>query len=466
MRLLLALTLLLAAILAAPARAAQAPLTLGMQDPFAFQGELTGDEMALALGRARDAGSSVVRLGVSWRHYQTREPESRKQARDHRWDGYDWSQLDSEVRAVVAAGMQPLLAVSEAPRWYEGSRRPSEARARPGTWRPSAAAFGDFGRAISARYSGADTDASGNPLPRVRHFQAWNEPNLSAHLTPQVGGVRHYLSLLRAFHASVKRTRADNFVVTGGLGPFGKVPLSRKDAQNHPVDFTRELLCVNGNGTRARRCKRVPFDAFALHAYPQADPRERARHPADIRVRLDEITSALRLAARAGTISSRQAGRIWITEFAYEGGDDDHPLSTQATWLQMAFFMLWRDRVDAIIWWNLRDRSQSVFMQRSGLFERGDSLAADRAKPAHTAFRFPLLFTRSGKQVNVWGRAPAAGTVSIEKEVDGGFQEISSVTVGPERVFQVLAPDPGGARLRLRQGSDTSLPMEMTRPSP
>ena len=457
---------------AAPARAAQAPLTLGMQDPYAFQGELAGDELALALTRTRDAGSTVVRLGVSWRHYQTRKPKKRSQARDHAWGGYNWTQLDAEVRAIAAAGLEPLLAIEIAPRWYEGSRRPSEGVAPPGTWRPSPEGFADFGRAVASRYSGRATDAAGSPLPRARLFQAWNEPNLTAHLTPQGSRGRavaagHYLKMLRAFYASVKGVSASNFVITGGLGPFGRMPIGRRGAQYPPVDFTRDLLCVTHSGTRARRCKRVPFDAYAVHAYPQRDPRDAPLHPADIRIKLDEITSALRLAARAGTISKRQAGEIWVTELGFVGGGEDNPsFDTQARWLQMALFMLWRDRVDAVIYWNLRDRAESVFMQHSGLFERGDSIASDRAKPALTAFRFPLLFTRSGRQVNVWGRAPAAGTVAIEKETSGGFEEISSVTVGPERIFQVLAPDPGGAALRLRQGSETSLVMDVTSPAP
>jgi hypothetical protein len=451
---------------AAPAGAAPAPMALGMQDPFAFQGELKGAQLELALARAREADSSIVRLGVSWRYYQKRKPKSRAQARDHRWKGYDWAQVDAEVRAVVAAGMQPLLAVGIAPRWFEGRGRPSEAKARPGTWRPSAEGLGDFARALAARFSGRSRDGEGDPLPRVRYFQAWNEPNVPFHMTPQtksgrVASVAHYRGMLRAFYAGAKKVRADNFVLASGLAPFARLPFGVP-----PGDFTRELLCVNAAGTKAHRCRRVPFDAYAVHAYPQEDPRVPSPYRGDIRIRLDEITSALKLAARAGTISSRQAGRIWLTELGFAGGGDDPSPETQATWTQIALFMLWRQGVDAVIWWNLRDRAESVFMGRSGLFERGDSIEADRAKPAYTAFRFPLVFIRSGGGVKVWGRAPAPGTVAIEKEVPGGFEQIASVSVGAERVFQVSAPDPGSARLRLRQGSDTSLLSGVTDPAP
>lgn len=471
--LIVAAVAVLALALVTPAQAAQAPLTLGMQDPFAFQGELTGDDLNLALTRTRESGASVVRLGVSWRYYQKRKPSSRNKARNHAWAGYDWTQLDAEVRAAVAAGMQPLLAVGVAPRWHEGSGRPSERKARPGTWRPNPEALGDFARALAERFSGSSVDASGNPLPRVRHFQAWNEPNISAHLTPQGQGrrvvsVEHYRRMLRAFYTATKQVHGDNFVVTGGLSPFGRLPISRSNAQLPPVDFARALLCVNFNGTRARRCKRVPFDAFAQNEYPQDDPRNRPGNPPDIRVKLDEITSALKLAARAGTITSRQAGRIWITELGFVGGGDDNPsLSTQAEWLQIALFMLWRDGVDAVIYWNLRDRDENVFMARSGLFARGASIQSDKPKPALTAFRFPLVWARFRDHINVWARAPSAGEVVIEKEVDGGFEQLTAVTVGEERIFQIRAPDPGkGARLRARQGSDTSLLTEVTSPAP
>jgi hypothetical protein len=459
-------------VVAAPAAAAPAPFSLGIQDPFAFQGELKGDQLALALRRAREGGATTVRLGVSWRYVGLRKPGSRAEAQSPTWSGYRWEQVDGEVRALTAAGLQPLLAVGIAPEWFEGSGRPSSAG--PGTWRPSAEAFGDFARALASRFNGSRKDSAGNRLPRVRYFQAWNEPNIPNDLNPQGKGSRNtspgmYRSLLKTFYAGVKKARSDNFVVTGGLSPFGNLPSSKPGGSVPPIDFTRELLCVNAAGTSARKCSRVPFDAYALHAYPQADPRENPRNPGDIRLRLSKITKTLKLAARAGTISSRQAKTIWMTELGFSGGPapEDHP-DTQAGYLQLAFYMLWRDGVDNIMWWHLRDRDRGnpVFMGNSGLFARGASVEADAAKPAYTAYRFPVVVFRSGSRTLMWGRAPSSGTMVVEQEGGPAYQQVASFKVGKGRVFLQSVPNPGNGRLRARLGSTASLPVGVTSPAP
>jgi hypothetical protein len=45
---------------------------------------------------------------------------------------------------------------------------------------PNPSAFGDFARAAASRYGGSFAG-----LPRVRYWQAWNEPNLNLYLKPQ-----------------------------------------------------------------------------------------------------------------------------------------------------------------------------------------------------------------------------------------------------------------------------------------
>ena len=51
----------------------------------------------------------------------------------------------------------------------------------PSAYNPNAPipqAFGAFMKAVATRYSGNFTTATGQKLPRVRHFEIWNEPNL------------------------------------------------------------------------------------------------------------------------------------------------------------------------------------------------------------------------------------------------------------------------------------------------
>lgn len=73
-----------------------------------------------------------------------------------------------------------MFTIYSAPDYAEGADRP--ATATPGSWRPDPAAFGAFAEAVARRYSGA------NGLPRVRYFEAWNEPNLDVYLAPQQRG--------------------------------------------------------------------------------------------------------------------------------------------------------------------------------------------------------------------------------------------------------------------------------------
>lgn len=468
--------LLVVLVAAAPrARAAPAPLALGLNDPVAFQGDLGPADLALELDRARQGGASLIRLGVSWRLVDTSAPADRAQARDPDWAGYRWDPVDSEVRAVTAAGMQPLLVAGSAPDWFEGPSRPPASQAPPGAWRPSAEAFGDFAHALAARYDGTHRDAAGALLPRVRYLQAWNEPNLSEFLDPQSQAPGRtpvsptlYRGLLNAFAREAKAVRADDVVLSAGLGPFGDYPPFRLGGRTPPVAFARSLLCVSASGSRARRCPHLSFDAFATHAFPGEDPRRDPVNAEDLRLRVGKVTSALRLAARAGTISARQAGRVWMTELSWDGGPGGPSYASQARFLQLGLYMLWREGVDAVLWYNLRDRAEAMFTQLSGLFARGATVAADQPKPAYAAFRFPFVAVRSNGAVRAWGRAPASAPPVVVEQDDGrgGWRRLARFDVGSGRVFLHAIRPAGHRPLRARQGSDASLPSAVTTATP
>jgi hypothetical protein len=468
----LAASALAALATAAGAAAAPARFDLGIQDFETFQGNLSPDERAVALTHAHEAGASIIRLSLSWRDIDTRDPGTRANATNPDWAGYRWAEYDREIRAVVAAGMQPMLVVIDAPAWFEGAPRPGYDTAPVGTWSPNPRAYADFARAAAQRYSGSHSDGNGR-LPRVRWFQAWNEPNLTEYLAPQVrsGGAYSpvlYRSLLNAFYASVKAVRRDNFVVAAGLAPFGDYP-ARSGGRTPPLYFARKLLCVNDSYTSARRCPRVHFDAFAAHAFPDADPRETPLNRDDVRLRLTGIVRALKLAAKAGTITSAQAGRIWMTEVSWNGGAyETFPLAQQAEFMQIAFYMLWAEGVDAALWYNIRDRAQVEFTYRAGLFTRGATVQDDTPKPAFTAFRFPFVALRSGSRRFAWGRAPSAhGTVAIEQDDGkGGWRRVASFPASSGRVFTRSLPRSGQPLFRARQGSLGSLPFGVTTATP
>lgn len=201
---------------AAPGSAATRPLTTGFTDSVFQQGPPESD---VWLDRAKEeAGAGAVLLSLSWRRAAATRPADPRDPRD---PAYDWQATDVAVRAADARGLRVALTVISAPAWAEGPRRPDDAVA--GTWRPSASAFGEFVTAAARRYSGRFM-ADGGRLPRICYWQAWSEPNLDNHISPQWTRRRGrsvpaspgiYRGLLNAAYRAVKGVHRSNRVITG-----------------------------------------------------------------------------------------------------------------------------------------------------------------------------------------------------------------------------------------------------------
>lgn len=217
--------------------------------------------------RIASTGATIVRTGAFWRDIAPSRPASPRNPGD---PAYDFSSVDSRVKAIKAHGQSPLLVVELAPDWAEGSNRPSDAA--PGSWKPDPKAFGDFARALTERYSGRYPDPAGTgTLPRVRNYQVWNEPNTDRFLTPQWQGGKtfapdHYRRMVNRFYAEAHAVRSDNKVIGPSLAPYG-VPLGGSPIR--PVFFLRELFCLQDR-KRPRpkaNCPDQPphFDAVSHH---------------------------------------------------------------------------------------------------------------------------------------------------------------------------------------------------------
>ena len=166
----------------AVAPAAARGLTVG----FAADNSLldgTAATRSVWLDRAVAEGARIVRVPVVWSEVAPLRRPAGFRPQDPGSPGYNWSSTDETVRELSQHGLTPLLMILSAPTWAEGAHRP--ALAPPGTWEPNAGQFASFARAAAQRYSGAYPDPlyGGESLPRVRYWQAWNEPNLA--LLPQ-----------------------------------------------------------------------------------------------------------------------------------------------------------------------------------------------------------------------------------------------------------------------------------------
>jgi hypothetical protein len=454
--------LLALAAVTPPAQAARG-LRLGFLD-----GVFSADapERGPWLQRSAAVGSDILRLDIGWpvAGGATRPPGF--DARNPADPRYDFQRADAAIKDASAHGMAVLASFTGAPRWAEGARKP--ASAMNGGWKPDPAAIGDYGAALARRYSGSfpDPAAPGRTLPRVGAFQLWNEPNLVSYLSPQWVGRRpfapaHYRRMITAFYRGVKSVRRDALVVTAGTAPFGD---PGRGWRIMPARFVREMLCLRLGRRRALRRSRCPsparFDVLAHHPYSVGNPRRKALNADDVSIPdLGKLKRILRAAERSRRALPRKRHRLWVTEVSYDSSPPDPdgvPLSRHARFLEEALYLLWRQGVDTITWFQVRDQApvpSYPATNQSGVFFRNGG-----AKPAAVAFRFPLVARRSGRRsAVVWGRSPVAGSVIIQRRSGSRWRTAGTRRVRRHGVFTARIRARKGASLRASIGGESSL---------
>jgi hypothetical protein len=406
------------------------------------------------LARATESGTDTVRLLSGWGRIAPTRPRA---AGDPADPAYKWNSLDPQVKAASARGLGVIISLTGAPRWATGNGLPGGVD--PSTWRPQAAPYGEFARALAKRYSGAYPDPArpGATLPRVRTYLPWNEPNLSGYLAPQwvkKGGrfvpasPAIYRALLNSFARGVKSVNHRNRVVAGATAPFGD--RNPGGSRMSPARFVRELLK-----------RRTTFDVLSHHPYPTRGPREHAYNRDDVSVPdMGKIRRPLRAAERAKRILPRGRKRLWVTELSWDSSPPDPegvPERRHARWLQDSLYVLWRAGVDSVTWTRIRDQAPEPSFEatnQSGVYFRDG-----RPKLAQRAFAFPFVLDRASRRVvRVWTRAPTAGTVVFERRKAGTWRPVRRVRVKRHQV--VLRRLRAGRRteLRARMGRATSIP--------
>jgi hypothetical protein len=406
------------------------------------------------------ASANTVRIPVFWSHFVGRTPPA--DPRNPADPEYDFAPLDAIVRDAASRGLRILFTVTSAPRWAEGSDRPRSAPV--GTWKPDAAAFGAFGEALARRYSGSFADASG-ALPRVDYFEAWNEPNQADFLSPQWVNRQpfapdHYREMLNAFYEGVHRSNPSAKVMGPGTSPFGDP--GRTENRMRPLFFVRELLCLKDRKGRPERGCGEPAQLDIVSHHPinlDGTHRDSALHPDDVVIGdMDELKDTIRSAERAGTVLPRRRHPIWVSELWWLT-KPPHPFGVapakQASYIQGSFYELWRQGVDALIWYQLADDTGF----ESGLFSH-----SERPKPGLTAFRFPFV-TRpaAGNRTLCWGIPPSSGRLEIERKTGGGWRRVKTLSAREEVPFQTRIRTSGKLLLRASLNGDHSLPSKQRR---
>lgn len=456
----------------APARGSRGPvasisgkggktLQTGIGDPRYTSG--TGDLPEQLFDETKAAGAGVVRIDALWREIAPDSRPSGFEPTDPGSPGYSWEELDAAVEGAASHGLRPILLVRDAPDWAEGKNRPKDVR--PGVWKPNPGELADFGEAIATRYSG---NFAG--LPKVTDYLLWNEPTIPTWLMPQWKGKSGkkpaspeiYRKMLNAFYKSVHGVSRSNNVITAGTPPYG---FPRGKYSMRPLLFWRTLLCMKGNGKKAKsRCAGKPkFDVLAHHPInTSGGPYRSALHPDDVATPdLHNLVRLLRRAEREKTTGTRGKHPVWATELWWESsppdkGKETPSLSKQAAYYNEAFYLLWKQGARMVLTYLVRDEPQFGCdgLGAGCAYQTGLYFVDGKAKPSVGAMQFPFVADRkSKKKVLLWGKPPESGKLVVK---DRG-KKVAKFRVGAGKIFTKKVKLRGRAKLKAKVGASKSL---------
>jgi hypothetical protein len=452
----------------------------------------------------RQLGVDVIRLYMPWNQLAPK-PDSRKRpnfnaADPASYSAATWAIYDTIIRDATAKGIGIDLTVgAHVPLWATGANAP------PGgphlQWEPSASDYGQFMRAVGKRYSGSyKPPGSSTPLPRVKFWAIWNEPNYGVDLAPQAidnstveVAPRLYRGLVDAAWSALQATGHghDTFLI-GETAPRGLTTGNNPGNFSGmvPLRFIRALYCVGSNlkplegqAAAVRGCpttqsasKRFAaqnpglFHAtgFADHPYPQGQiaPNVKTTAEPDYAdlASLDSLEHTLDTVQNAYGSSTKFP--IYSTEFGLQTNPPETigraiDSKTAAKYLNWSEYISWRNpRVFSYDQYLLTDPP-------GGNFATGLEYADGKPKPQlYDAYRLPLYLpvTRAhkGQSLEVWGDVrparfarkdtgkPQQVKIQFQAGSKGPFKTLSTVTIAnPHGYFDTQMTFPGSGIVQL-----------------
>ncbi|HEY7294665.1 MAG TPA: hypothetical protein VH916_06470, partial [Dehalococcoidia bacterium] len=209
----------------------------------------------------RKLGVDVIRVYMPWNQLAPK-PDSRKRpnfnaADPSSYSAATWAVYDTMIRDATARGIGIDLTVgAHVPLWATGTHAP------PGgphlQWEPSASEYGQFMRAVGKRYSGTyKPPGASKPLPRVKFWAIWNEPNYGVDIAPQAidhstveVSPRLYRGLVNAAWSALQTTgHGHDTILIGETAPRGLTTGNNPGNFSGmvPLRFIRALYCVGSN---------------------------------------------------------------------------------------------------------------------------------------------------------------------------------------------------------------------------
>jgi beta-xylosidase len=323
------------------------------------------DSIPTRIDMVKQTKAKVTRIDILWSLVAPNPPANPTDPND---PAYDWSRLDAIFTGLIQSGITPIVSTYSTPDWAVAGRNIPHPSTLYNPNAPTAAAFAAFMQAVSTRYSGRFVPAGGlAPLPRVRHYEIWNEPNLKAFFSVNgrstVGG---YIKLVKASYPAIKKGNRRAMVIAGVGGPrssTGRGNVSAKTWMNTLV-----------------RNKSVKFDAYSQHIYPSRGPRFSSKSYDKAFPTWTSLPDIFKALDR-----KKKGMKLFITEAGYTTKSTPFR-KTKVTFAQQKLYLkqlfalkdVKDPRVAAVVWFNLQDNQN---------WPGGLVTEAGRKKPAYNAFR-------------------------------------------------------------------------------
>jgi Cellulase (glycosyl hydrolase family 5) len=319
--LLIATSLLIAAVLAVPAQShASRGMELALQDDATFIVGSKRVSARRAFDLVRALGVTRLRVNLLWAYTL---PASQYNARRKPSTlSYSFNQFDQLVDSAAKRGIRIHLSLTgPPPRWAN----PKHSLSR-GWYKPDTRAFGAFAAVVAEHFRG-----------RVDRYSIWNEPNWKTWLGPLNSAASIYRGLYTRGYAAIKKADPRAKVLIGETSPF-----ARKNLSTAPLAFLRQLTCVNSKYKRTRRCPVLKTDGFAHHPYDfRHSPTYQYPGADNVTIgTLSRLTTALDKLSRAGALRFNGGGRmpVYLTEYGYfASGHRALPVKQRTRYLQQAY---------------------------------------------------------------------------------------------------------------------------------
>jgi hypothetical protein len=299
---------------------------------------------------------------------------------------YDWSLYDRLMRYAATYHVKVVFSILFTPKWANGGKARTFGPTNPSD-------LEDFASAAAQRYSGTyippswqqlpTLESPTEPLPAVKFWTAWNEPNNPVFLTPQytrsggkwvVASAVSYAKICNAIYTGIHSVGVSGEKVACGVtAPKGNDAPATSRASVDPLSF---LIAAKNAGMKR-------FDVYAHHPYYAAPSEPPTYVPTGKTARRIQMGNINLLLAEISKLYGPK--HLWITEYGYQTNPPDKSFGVswakQAAYLTQVYAMARANpRIDMFLWFLIKDEPSL------GGWQSGLETAAGKKKPAWNAY--------------------------------------------------------------------------------